>query len=69
MLPGLGLGADVKAGGIILPARRRLLAGWSEDEVLMETPLSASIDWRRMFARQAKPGCLVTHREAAHGRA
>ena len=69
MLPGLGLGADVKADGIILPARRRLLAGWSEDEVLMETPLSASIDWRKMFARQAEPGCLVTHREAAHGRA
>ena len=69
MLPGLGLGADVNVGGIILPARRRLLAGWSEDVVLMEMMLSDSIDWRIMFARQAKPGCLVTHREAAHGRA
>jgi hypothetical protein len=67
MLPGLGLGADAKAGGIILPTRRRLLAGWSEYEVLMETPLSASVIWRRRNARQAESGCLVAYGEAAHG--
>ena len=67
MLPGLGPGADAKSGGIILLTRRRLLAGWSEYEVLMETTLSVSMDWRRTFARQAEPGCLVAHGEAAHG--
>jgi|HubBroStandDraft_6_1064221.scaffolds.fasta_scaffold462956_2 hypothetical protein len=67
MLPGLGLGADVKADGIILPTRRRLLAGWSEYEVLMKTPLSAGMDWRRRIARQAESGLLVAHGEAAHG--
>jgi len=67
MLPGLGLEADAKAGGIDLLSRRRLLAGWSEDEVLMETTPSASLDWRRMTAQQAESGCLVAHWEAAHG--
>ncbi len=67
MLPGLGLEADAKAGGIDFLSRRRLLAGWSEDEVLMETPLSASMDWRRTIAQQAESGCLVAHGEAAHG--
>jgi|HubBroStandDraft_5_1064220.scaffolds.fasta_scaffold435638_1 hypothetical protein len=66
MLPGLDLGADANAG-IDLLSRRRLLAGWSEDEVLMDTPLSAGIDWRRRIARQPEPGCLVAHGEAAHG--
>lgn len=67
MLPGLGLGADAKAGGITLLTRRRLLAGWSEYEVLMETPLSAGIDWRRRIAQQAESACLVARGEAAHG--
>ena len=53
--------------GIILLTRRRLLAGWSEYEVLMETPLSAGVDWRNHIARQAEPGCLVAYGEAAHG--
>jgi hypothetical protein len=67
MLPGLGLGADAIAGGIDLLSRRRLLAGWSENEVLMNTPLSAGTDRRKTIARQAEPGCLVAHGEAAHG--
>jgi hypothetical protein len=67
MLPGLGLGADAKAGGIDLLSRRRLLAGWSENEVLMETPLGAGMDWRRRVARQAESSCRVAHGEAAHG--
>jgi hypothetical protein len=53
--------------GIILLTRQRLLAGWSEYEVLMETPLSAGVDWRNHIARQAEPGCLVAYGEAAHG--
>lgn len=53
--------------GIILLTRRRLLAGWSEYEVLMETPLSAGVDWRNPIARQAESGCLVAYGEAAHG--
>jgi hypothetical protein len=66
MLPGLGLEADA-GGGIDLLTRRRLLAGWSEYEVLMETPLSASLDWRATVTRQAESGCLVAYGEAAHG--
>jgi hypothetical protein len=67
LLPGLDLGADADIDGIDLLSRRRLLAGWSEYEVLMDTPLSASIDWRRRITRQAESGCLVAHGEAAHG--
>jgi hypothetical protein len=54
--------------GIILLTRQRLLAGWSEYEVLMETPLSAGVDWRnQIIARRVEPGCLVAYGEAAHG--
>jgi hypothetical protein len=67
MLPGLGLGLDAAAGGVDLRTRRRLLAGWSEYEVLMETPLSASLNWRAPVTRQAVSGCLVAYGEAAHG--
>jgi len=67
MLPGLDLGAGADIGGIDLLSRRRLLAGWSENEVLMKTPLSAGLDRRRPNARQAESGCLVAHGEAAHG--
>jgi hypothetical protein len=67
MLPGLGLGADAKSCGIDLLSRRRLLAGWSEYEVLMNTPLSARPDWRSRVAQQAESGRLVAHGEAAHG--
>ena len=67
MLLGLGLGADAKAGGIDLLSRRRLLAGWSEYEVLMETPLRAGMFWRTHIARHAESGRLVAYGEAAHG--
>ena len=67
MLPGLGLGAGAEVPGIILRVWRRLLAGWSEYEVLMDTPLSAGLNWRIRAARQAEPGCLVARGEAAHG--
>jgi hypothetical protein len=53
--------------GIILLTRRRLLAGWSEYEVLMETPLRAGTFWRNQIARHAEPGRLVVYGEAAHG--
>lgn len=53
--------------GIILLTRRRLLAGWSEYEVLMETPLRAGMFWRNQLARYAEPGRLVAYGEAAHG--
>lgn len=67
MLPGLSLGADVKAGGINLLTRRRLLAGWSEYEVLMETPLSARLDRRRRVSPVGLSACPVADGEAAHG--
>ena len=53
--------------GIILLTRRRLLAGWSEYEVLMKTPLSAGVDWRNRITRQAELGCLVAYGETTHG--
>ena len=55
--------------GINLLTRRRLLAGWSEYEVLMETPLRVGMDWRNQTALHAEPGRLVADGEAAHGRA
>jgi hypothetical protein len=53
--------------GIIFLTRRRLLAGWSEYEVLMKTPLRVSMFWRIPTARHAEPGRSVAHGEAAHG--
>lgn len=69
MLPGLGLGADAECGGINLLAWRRLLAGWSEFEVQMETPLSAGSNRRRRAAPEAEFDSLAGYGEAAHGRA
>jgi hypothetical protein len=53
--------------GIILLTQRRLLAGWSEYEVVMETPLRAGTFWRTHIARHAEPRRLVAYGEAAHG--
>jgi hypothetical protein len=66
MLPGLGLGADAKTGHHS-PDLASLLAGWSEYEVLMETPLSAGLARRTRIARYAESGCHVAYGEAAHG--
>ena len=67
MLLGLGPGLVLQFAASFPESRRRLLAGWSEYEVLMETPLSAGLDWRIRVARHGEPGCLVAHGEAAHG--
>jgi hypothetical protein len=53
--------------GIIFLTRRRLLAGWSEYEVLMKTPLRVSMFWRIPTARHAEPGRSVANGEVAHG--
>ena len=53
--------------GIILLTWRRLLAGWSEYEVLMETPLRAGMFWRTQMTRHAEPRRFVAYGEAAHG--